>query len=152
MNFLNKLLYLLQPGFHLNHSCQTALTFMIDRWLKAVDKGELIGGGISISRSCKSFWSSWSWIAPSKIAEIQIFLHFATVIFFLFERQQTDCFYFKYIFRFTTGEIGRTSRVSFASCIILFLLMTYLYITQIITLIFLLMIVLYRRMGKTSFV
>ena len=45
MNFLNKynLLYLLQPGFHLNHSCQTALTFMIDRWLKAVDKGELIG-------------------------------------------------------------------------------------------------------------
>ena len=45
MNFLNKynLLYLLQSGFRLNHSCQTALTFMIDRWLKAVDKGELIG-------------------------------------------------------------------------------------------------------------
>jgi hypothetical protein len=45
MNFLNKynLLYLLQSGFRLNHSCQTALAFMIDRWLKAVDKGELIG-------------------------------------------------------------------------------------------------------------
>ena len=45
MNFLNKynLLYLLQSGFRLNHSCQTALTFTIDRWIKAVDKGELIG-------------------------------------------------------------------------------------------------------------
>ena len=41
MNFLNKynLLYLLQSYFRLNHSCQT---FMIDRWLKAVDKGKLI--------------------------------------------------------------------------------------------------------------
>jgi hypothetical protein len=37
MNFLNKynLLYLLQSGFRLNHSCQTALTFMIDRWFKS---------------------------------------------------------------------------------------------------------------------
>ena len=45
MNFLNKynLLYLLQSDFRLNHSCQTTLTFMIDRCLKAVDKGELIG-------------------------------------------------------------------------------------------------------------
>jgi hypothetical protein len=44
VNFLNKynLLYLLQSGFRLNHSCQTALTFMIDWWLKAVDKDELI--------------------------------------------------------------------------------------------------------------
>ena len=37
------LLYLLQSGFRLDHSCQTALTFMIGRWLKAVDKGKLIG-------------------------------------------------------------------------------------------------------------
>ena len=45
MNFLNKynLLYLLQSGFRLSHSCQTALTFMIYRWIKDVDKGELIG-------------------------------------------------------------------------------------------------------------
>lgn len=46
MNFLNKynLLYLLQSGFRLDHSCQTALTFfMIDRWLKDVDKCDLIG-------------------------------------------------------------------------------------------------------------
>jgi len=45
MNFLNKyhLFYSLPSGFRLHHSCQTALTFMIDRWLKAVDKGELIG-------------------------------------------------------------------------------------------------------------
>jgi hypothetical protein len=40
---------------------------MINRWLKAVDKGELMCG---ISGSCKSFWSSWSWIAPSNITEI----------------------------------------------------------------------------------
>ena len=39
----NDLLYFLQSGFRLNQSCQTALTFMIDGWLKAVDKGELIG-------------------------------------------------------------------------------------------------------------
>ena len=45
MNFLNKynLLYLLQSGYCLNQSSQMALTFMIDRWLKAIDKGELIG-------------------------------------------------------------------------------------------------------------
>jgi hypothetical protein len=45
MNFLNKyhLFYSLPSGFRLHHSCQTVLTFMIDRWLKAVDKGELIG-------------------------------------------------------------------------------------------------------------
>jgi hypothetical protein len=54
VNFLNKynLLYLLQSDFRLDHSCQTTLTFMINRWLKAVDKGELMCG---ISGSCKSF-------------------------------------------------------------------------------------------------
>ncbi len=27
----------------LHHSCETALTHMIDKWLKALDKGELVG-------------------------------------------------------------------------------------------------------------
>ena len=42
MNFINKynLLYIFQSGFRLNHSCQTALT---DKWLKAIDEGNLIG-------------------------------------------------------------------------------------------------------------
>lgn len=45
MNFLAKynILYTKQSGFRLNHSCQTALTALIDRWLKAIDDGNMIG-------------------------------------------------------------------------------------------------------------
>ena len=45
MNFLSKynLLFSKQSGFRLNHSCQTALTALIDRWLKAIDEGDITG-------------------------------------------------------------------------------------------------------------
>ena len=45
MNFLNKynLLYVMQSGFRANHSCQTAMTSLLDKWLKAVDEGNLVG-------------------------------------------------------------------------------------------------------------
>jgi hypothetical protein len=90
------LLYLLLSGFRLDHSCQAALTFMIGRWLKAVDKGKLIGA--VFLDLAKAFDLLGHELLLQKLQE-----HFATVIFFLFERQKTDCFYFKYIFRFTTS-------------------------------------------------
>ena len=37
------LLLLTQSGFRNNHSCQTALTRLIDTWLKAIDTGEMTG-------------------------------------------------------------------------------------------------------------
>lgn len=45
MVFLIKydLLYNTQSGFRTNHSCETALIHMIDKWLKALDKGEIVG-------------------------------------------------------------------------------------------------------------
>ena len=45
VNFLNKynLLYSFQSGFRANHSCQTALTVLLDRWIKAIDYGNLVG-------------------------------------------------------------------------------------------------------------
>ena len=45
MKFLEEynLLYQTQSGFHPNHSCETALIYMIDKWLKALDKGQLVG-------------------------------------------------------------------------------------------------------------
>ena len=43
--FLNKyrLLHKSQSGFRKNHSCNTALINLIDKWLKCIDKGEIIG-------------------------------------------------------------------------------------------------------------
>ena len=41
-NYLNsnKLLYITQSGFRKGHSCQTALTRLVDEWLKCLDDGE----------------------------------------------------------------------------------------------------------------
>lgn len=38
-----KLLHESQSDFRHQHSCQTALTYLIDRWLKCIDDGHLIG-------------------------------------------------------------------------------------------------------------
>lgn len=45
MNYTDtyNLLYVLQSGFRSNHSCQTAMTTLLDKWLKAIDEGELVG-------------------------------------------------------------------------------------------------------------
>ena len=45
MNFLGiyKLLYNAQSGFRPNNSCEAALINMVEKWLKALDNGELIG-------------------------------------------------------------------------------------------------------------
>ena len=39
----NDLLHKTQSGFRSHHSCETALNFMTDSWLNAIDKGEMIG-------------------------------------------------------------------------------------------------------------
>ena len=43
--YLNEddLLHKTQSGFRTNHSCETALNFMSDSWLNAIDQGEMIG-------------------------------------------------------------------------------------------------------------
>ncbi|VDI18509.1 Hypothetical predicted protein [Mytilus galloprovincialis] len=33
----------MQSGFRANYSCQTALTALIDNWLKTIDDGDLVG-------------------------------------------------------------------------------------------------------------
>ena len=45
INFLEKykLLHDTQSGFRRNHSCETALIHMVEKWLKALDNGELVG-------------------------------------------------------------------------------------------------------------
>lgn len=37
------LLHHTQSGFRPNHSCETALIGMVDRWLKAINEGKIIG-------------------------------------------------------------------------------------------------------------
>ena len=39
----NNLLYHLQSGFRSSHSCQSAVTTMLDSWLSAINQGELTG-------------------------------------------------------------------------------------------------------------
>ena len=39
----NKLIHEFQSGFRKNHSCHTALTHLIDSWLKDIDSGKYIG-------------------------------------------------------------------------------------------------------------
>ena len=43
--YLNKydLLHKSQSGFRKHHSCNTALINLIDKWLKSIDEGELVG-------------------------------------------------------------------------------------------------------------
>ena len=45
MEFLNsyELLHKTQSGFRPNHSCETALTYMIDSWLKAINDDDMVG-------------------------------------------------------------------------------------------------------------
>ena len=45
MEFLNtfELLHKTQSGFRPKHSCETALTYMIDSWLKAINDDEIVG-------------------------------------------------------------------------------------------------------------
>ena len=148
MNFLNKynLLYLLQSGFRLNHSCQTALTFMIDRWLKAVDKGELIGA--AFLDFAKAF----------DLLDHELHLHKLQKYRFSYTSLQWFSSYLNdrrqiVSISNTFSDLQQVKSGSFKPVLFLiFINDIYLYRTQIITLIFLLMIVLYRRLGKTSFV
>ena len=39
----NNLFYYRQSGFRENHSCQTALTKLLDDWISAIDKHEIVG-------------------------------------------------------------------------------------------------------------
>ena len=41
--YSNKLLYERQSGFRKDHSCETALTAMVDDWIAAIDKNEVVG-------------------------------------------------------------------------------------------------------------
>lgn len=45
LSFLTKydILYKFQSGFRPGHSCQTALLSTIDKWMKAIDNGEVVG-------------------------------------------------------------------------------------------------------------
>ncbi len=45
MEYMNKfqLLHKTQSGFRPNHSCETALIGMIDKWLDAINDNKLIG-------------------------------------------------------------------------------------------------------------
>ena len=45
IGYLNKydLLHKSQSGFRKHHSCNTALINLIDKWLKSIDEGELVG-------------------------------------------------------------------------------------------------------------
>ena len=33
----------MQSGFRSNHSCQTAMTSLLDKWLKVIEEGNLVG-------------------------------------------------------------------------------------------------------------
>ena len=39
----HSLLYKRQPGFRNNHSCESALTAIVDDWISAIDNNELVG-------------------------------------------------------------------------------------------------------------
>ena len=47
------LLHQKQSGFRANHSCETALTLMVDTWLSALNKGNQIG--LLLIDLCKAF-------------------------------------------------------------------------------------------------
>ena len=43
-----KILHASQSGFRKNHSCNTALINLLDKWLKSIDKGEIIGAAFDV--------------------------------------------------------------------------------------------------------
>lgn len=55
MNFLNKynLLFVMHAGFSTTNSCQTAMTSLLDKWLKTIDGGNLVGA--VIFNLCRAF-------------------------------------------------------------------------------------------------
>ena len=150
MNFLNKynLLYLLQSGFRLNHSCQTALTFMIDRWLKAVDKGELIGA--AFLDFAKAFDLLDHELLLHKLQKYR-FSYRSLQWFSSYLNDRRQIVSISNTFSDSQQVKSGVPQVSVLIKPVLFLIFIN-DLTQIITLIFFLMIVLYRRLGKTSFV